>query len=87
MTAARFATWDNAIFATQPIQFAGSRFIHGKIHAVDKILFLGNGDIDSVFLGAHTQIAVLKQMHYSPFFQGDFQADNNEEAPYLISAD
>ena len=72
VTTAQFTGWNDAIFTTQPIQSACSRFIHGHVRIPDEVLLRCNRDIGSEFLSANTEIAILNQAHHYPFFRRNF---------------
>jgi hypothetical protein len=72
VTTAQFTGWNDAVFAAQPIQSACSRFIHGHVRVPDEILLRCNWDIGSEFISAYIEIAILNQVHHSPFFRRNF---------------
>lgn len=59
MTTSGFTTWNDTLFATQPIEFAGNCFIHQRVDAVNEFFLRGNGDTDSEFLRKRSRIVIL----------------------------
>ena len=83
ITTAQFTGWNDAIFATQPIQSACNRFIHCHVRVPDEVLLRRNCDIGSEFLRAHTEIAILSQVYHYPFIIQELQVCTRQQVRSL----